>query len=119
MRDHLTSAVESECTLAPAIESESTLAAAIERQRTLAAAVECERTLAAGVQRVVVCVHEGQRLITVGTLLRIALVHGVDHHRHFLPGAVQRLLALLGQFPSEWGKRRYENTHQTKKRKQQ
>ncbi len=45
------------------------------------------------------CVHEGQRLVTVGTLLRVALVHGVDHHGHLLAGAVQCLLALLGQFP--------------------
>lgn len=90
MRDHLTSAVE----------SEGALAAPVERERALAAPVECERTLAAGVQRVAVCVHEGQRLVTVGALLRVALVHGVDHHCHLLAGAVQRLLTLLGQFPS-------------------
>ena len=90
----LTSAVESECALTAAVECERTLAAPIER----------ERTLAAGVQRVVVCVHEGQRLITVGTLLCVALVHGVDHHSHLLPGAVQCLLTLLGQFPV-WGGR--------------
>lgn len=99
MHGRLTSPVESEGTLAAAVECEGTLAAAVERERALAAAVECERALAAGVQRVVVRVHEGQRLITVGALLRVALVHGVDHHCHFLAGAVQCLLALLGQFP--------------------
>lgn len=81
------------------IQSERTLAAAVERERALAATVERERALAAGVERVVVCVHEGQRLVTVGALLGVALVHGVDHHRHLLAGAVQRLLTLLGQFP--------------------
>lgn len=88
-RSHLTSAVESECALAASVECE----------RALAAAVECQRTLAACVQRVVVCVHEGQRLVTVGALLRVALVHGVDHHGHLLASAVQCLLTLLGQFP--------------------
>lgn len=48
----------------------------------------------------VVRVHEGQSLVTVGALLRVAFVHGVNHHCHFLAGAVQRLLTLLGQFPS-------------------
>lgn len=75
------------------------LTSAVEREGTLAAAIQCERTLAAGVQRVVVCVHEGERLVTVGALLRVALVHGVDHHCHFLAGAVQCLLTLLSQFP--------------------
>lgn len=88
-QSHLTSAVEGECTLA----------ASVERERALAATVECQRTLAAGVQRVIVRVHEGQRLVTVGALLRVALVHGVDHHGHLLACAVQCLLALLGQFP--------------------
>lgn len=88
--------------LTSAVESERTIAAAVERERALAAPIERERTLAAGVQRVVVCVHEGQRLVTVGSLLRVALVHGVDHHGHLLPGAVQCLLTLLGQFPV-WG----------------
>lgn len=76
------------------------LTSAVESEGALAAAVECECTLAAGVQRVVVCVHEGERLVTVGTLLRVALVHGVDHHCHLLAGAVQCLFTLLGQFPS-------------------
>ena len=44
-------------------------------------------------------VHEGDGLITVGALLRVALVHGVHHHRHLLSRAAQGLLALLGQFP--------------------
>lgn len=79
------------------------LTSAVESQGTLAAAVECERTFAAGVQRVVVRVHEGKRLVTVGALLRVALVHGVDHHCHFLAGAVQCLLTLLSQFPSFGG----------------
>lgn len=78
------------------------LTSAIESKGALAAAVECECTLAAGIQRVVVCVHEGERLVTVGALLCVALVHGVDHHCHFLAGAVQCLLTLLSQFPS-WG----------------
>lgn len=46
-------------------------------------------------------VHEGERLVAVGALLRVALVHGVDHDGHLLPRAVQSLLALLGQFPSQ------------------
>lgn len=95
----LTSAVERERALAPAVQRERALAPAVESERALAAAVERERALAARVERVVVCVHEGQRLVAVGPLLRVALVHGVDHHRHLLPRAVQRLLALLGQFP--------------------
>lgn len=44
-------------------------------------------------------VHEGDGLVTVGALLRVALVHGVHHHGHLLPRAAHRLLALLGQFP--------------------
>lgn len=60
----------------------------------------------------VVRVHEGQRLVTVGALLRVAFVHGVDHHGHLLPGAVQRLLTLLGQFPLRGTK--YKNNNQTK-----
>ena len=76
------------------------LTSAVESEGALAAAVECECTLAAGVQRVVVRVHEGERLVAVGALLRVALVHGVDHHCHLLAGAVQRLFTLLGQFPS-------------------
>lgn len=94
-----TSSIQSERTLAAAVERERALAAAVERECALAATVERERALAAGVERVVVCVHEGQRLVTVGALLGVALVHGVDHHRHLLAGAVQRLLTLLGQFP--------------------
>lgn len=80
------------------------LTSAVESEGAFAAAVECERTFAASVQRVVVCVHEGERLVTVGALLRVALVHGVDHHCHLLAGAVQCLLTLLCQFPS-WGER--------------
>lgn len=76
------------------------LTSAVESEGAFAAAVECERTFAAGVQCVVVCVHEGERLVTVGALLRVALVHGVDHHCHLLAGAVQCLLTLLCQFPS-------------------
>lgn len=75
------------------------LTSAVESQRALAAAVERERALAARVQRVAVRVHEGKRLVAVGALLRVALVHGVDHHRHLLACAVQRLLPLLCQFP--------------------
>lgn len=112
MQGRLTSAVQSERTLAATVESERTLAPAVECQRALAAAVECERTLAAGVQRVVVCVHEGERLVTVGPLLRVALVHGVDHHCHLLAGAVQCLLTLLGQFPLQGG--RNKNKHSDK-----
>lgn len=93
---HLTSSVESERAFAAGVERERALAAAVERECALAAAVERERALAPGVQRVVVSVHERQRLVAVGALLRVALVHGVDHHRHLLAGAVQCLLALLG-----------------------
>lgn len=89
------------CHLTSAVESEGALAAPVECERALAAAVERERALAAGVQCVVVRVHEGERLVTVGALLRVALVHGVDHHCHLLAGAVQRLFTLLGQFPSQ------------------
>lgn len=81
------------------------LTSAVESEGALAAAVECERTFAASVQRVVVRVHEGKSLVTVGALLCVALIHGVDHHCHLLAGAVQRLLALLCQFPSRAGKK--------------
>lgn len=47
----------------------------------------------------VVRVHEGERLVAVRALLSVALVHGVHHHRHLLPGAAHGLLPLLGQFP--------------------
>lgn len=76
------------------------LTSAVDGEGALAARVQRERALAARVQRVVVGVHEGQRLVAVGPLLRVALVHGVDHHRHLLTRAAQGLLALFGQFPS-------------------
>lgn len=55
--------------------------------------------LTAAVQ--VVSVHEGKSFIAVSALLRVALVHGVHHHRHLLPSAAQRLFTLLSQFPWE------------------
>lgn len=58
--------------------------------------------LTAAVQ--VVSVHEGKSFIAVSSLLRVALIHGVHHHRHLLPSAAQRLLTLLRQFPLEKGK---------------
>lgn len=85
--------------LTSAVESERALAAPVEGERALAAPVERERALAARVERVAVRVHEGERLVAVGALLCVALVHGVDHDGHLLPRAVQGLLALLGQFP--------------------
>lgn len=98
-RTALTSPIQSERALASAVERERALASPVQSERALASPVERERALAAGVQRVVVRVHEGQRLVTVGALLRVALVHRVDHHGHLLTGAVQCLLTLLGQFP--------------------
>lgn len=47
----------------------------------------------------VVRVHEGEGFVAVRALLGVALVHGVHHDRHLLPGAAHRLLPLLGQFP--------------------
>lgn len=56
-------------------------------------------TLTSPVQ--VVRVHEREGLVAVGALLRVALVHGVHHHRHLLPRAAHGLLPLLGQFPED------------------
>ena len=44
-------------------------------------------------------VHEGDGLVTVGTLLGVTLIQGVHHQGHLLPGAAQRLLTLLSQLP--------------------